>query len=200
MMARLASCSRLAGRFLLSVRKLLGELEALRKGAKHLPTYLFSHNKVNRATPMTKENIGKSLKIETWSMILTWVYGRTFILEGNRFDKLKLQTWAIPKYIPQYFMQSQKVAINTMIEEAILDADRKGIKVLSLGLRNQGEDLNINGGLYVSRHPKLKVRVVDGSNLVVAVVLNSFPKGTTQLLLKGKLPKIAYGLAYTLFE
>ncbi|KAG5054724.1 hypothetical protein JHK85_007234 [Glycine max] len=66
-------------------------------------------------------------------------------------------------------MQSQKVAINTMIEEAILDVDRKGIKVLSLGLRNQGEDLNINGGLYVSRHPKLKVRVVDGSSLVVAV-------------------------------
>ncbi|KAG5042950.1 hypothetical protein JHK87_006865 [Glycine soja] len=141
-----------------------------------------------------------SLIFGSWSMILTWVYGRTFILEGNRFDKLKLQTWAIPKYIPQYFMQSQKVAINTMIEEAILDADRKGIKVLSLGLRNQGEDLNINGGLYVSRHPKLKVRVVDGSSLVVAVVLNSFPKGTTQLLLRGKLPKIAYGLAYTLFE
>ncbi|RZC19978.1 very-long-chain aldehyde decarbonylase CER1-like [Glycine soja] len=138
--------------------------------------------------------------VTTWSMILTWVYGRTFIVEGNRFDKLKLQTWAIPKYSLQYFMQSQKVAINTMIEEAILDADRKGIKVLSLGLRNQGEDLNIYGGLYVSRHPKLKVRVVDGSSLVVAVVLNSIPKGTTQVLLRGKLTKIAYALAYTLCQ
>lgn len=97
-------------------------------------------------------------------------------------------------------MQSQKVAINTMIEEAILDADRKGIKVLSLGLRNQGEDLNIYGGLYVSRHPKLKVRVVDGSSLVVAVVLYSIPKGTTQVLLRGKLTKIAYALAYTLCQ
>ncbi|KAG5054723.1 hypothetical protein JHK85_007233 [Glycine max] len=138
--------------------------------------------------------------VTAWSMILTWVYGRTFIVEGNRFDKLKLQTWAIPKYSLQYFMQSQKVAINTMIEEAILDADRKGIKVLSLGLRNQGEDLNIYGGLYVSRHPKLKVRVVDGSSLVVAVVLNSIPKGTTQVLLRGKLTKIAYALAYTLCQ
>ena len=36
--------------------------------------------------------------VTAWSMILTWVYGRTFIVEGNRFDKLKLQTWAIPKY------------------------------------------------------------------------------------------------------
>jgi len=33
-----------------------------------------------------------------WSMILTWIYGTTFIVEANRFDKLKLQTWAIPKY------------------------------------------------------------------------------------------------------
>ena len=33
-----------------------------------------------------------------WSVFLTWAYGRTFIVEGCRFDKLKLQTWAIPKY------------------------------------------------------------------------------------------------------
>ncbi|CAJ1948842.1 unnamed protein product [Sphenostylis stenocarpa] len=135
-----------------------------------------------------------------WSMILTWVYGRTFIVEANRFDKLKLQTWAIPKYSLQYFLQSQKVTINRMIEEAILDADRKGIKVLSLGLRNQGEELNIYGGLYVSRHPKLKVKIVDGSSLVVAVVLNSIPKGTTQVLLRGKLTKVAYALAFSLCQ
>lgn len=36
--------------------------------------------------------------VTAWSMILTWVYGQTFIVEGNRFDKLKLQTRAIPKY------------------------------------------------------------------------------------------------------
>lgn len=138
--------------------------------------------------------------ITAWSMILTWVYGRTFIVEGNRFDKLKLQTWAIPKFSLQYFLQSQKVTINTMIEEAILDADKKGIKVLSLGLRNQGEDLNIYGNLYVSRHPKLKVRIVDGSSLVVAIILNNIPKGTTQVLLRGKLSKVAYALAFTLCQ
>ncbi|XP_020205668.1 very-long-chain aldehyde decarbonylase CER1 [Cajanus cajan] len=138
--------------------------------------------------------------ITAWSMILTWVYGRTFIVEGNRFDKLKLQTWAIPKFSLQYFLQSQKVTINTMIEEAILDADKKSIKVLSLGLRNQGEDLNIYGSLYVSRHPKLKVKIVDGSSLVVAIVLNNIPKGTTQVLLRGKLSKVAYALAFTLCQ
>jgi len=43
-----------------------------------------------------------------WSMILTLAYGRTFIVEGNHFDKLKLQSWAIPKY-------SQQVNINNFI-------------------------------------------------------------------------------------
>ncbi|TKY68824.1 CER 2 [Spatholobus suberectus] len=92
------------------------------------------------------------------------------------------------------------MTIKKMIEEAILDADRKGIKVLSLGLMNQGQELNIYGGLYVSRHPKLKVKVVDGSSLAVAVVLNSIPKGTTQVLLRGKLTKVAYALAFTLCQ
>ncbi|KAL2319371.1 hypothetical protein Fmac_028340 [Flemingia macrophylla] len=101
---------------------------------------------------------------------------------------------------PITFLQSQKVAINTMIEEAILHADRKGIKVLSLGLMNQGEDLNIYGSMYVSRHPKLKVKIVDGSSLVVAIVLNSIPKGTTQVLLNGKLTKVAHALAFTLCQ
>jgi hypothetical protein len=87
-----------------------------------------------------------------------------------------------------------------MIEEAILDADKKGVKVVSLGLMNQEEELNIYGGLYVRRHPKLNVKVVDGSSLVVAVVLNSIPKGTTQVLLRGKLTKVAYALAYTLCQ
>ncbi|XP_047153840.1 very-long-chain aldehyde decarbonylase CER1-like [Vigna umbellata] len=136
--------------------------------------------------------------LTAFSMILTWICGRTFIVEENRLDKLKLQTWAIPKYNFQYYLQSQKLSINRMIEKAILDADKKGVKVLSLGLMNQGEELNIYGGLYVSKHPKLKVKVVDGSSLAVAVVLNSIPKGTTQVLLRGKLTKVACALAFKL--
>jgi aldehyde decarbonylase len=103
-------------------------------------------------------------------------------------------------YFFQYLMQWQNVPINKMIEEAILDADKKGIKVVSLGLLNQGEELNMYGGLYVSRHPKLNVKIVDGSSLAVAVVLNSIPKGTTQVLLRGKLTKVAYAIAFTLCQ
>uniref|UniRef100_A0A5B7A220 Protein ECERIFERUM 1-like n=1 Tax=Davidia involucrata TaxID=16924 RepID=A0A5B7A220_DAVIN len=135
-----------------------------------------------------------------WSMIMTCVYGRTFIVERNTFKTLKLQSWALPRYNIQYFFQWQREAINGLIEEAILQAEGKGIKVLSLGLLNQGEELNRNGELYIQRNPQLKIKVVDGSSLAVAVVLNSIPKGTTQVLLRGNLSKIAYSIAFALCQ
>ncbi|XP_028783611.1 very-long-chain aldehyde decarbonylase CER1 isoform X2 [Neltuma alba] len=135
-----------------------------------------------------------------WSMIFTWVYGRTFTVERNRFDKLKLQTWVLPKYTIQYLMQWQKVAINRVIEEAIVEADRKGTKVISLGLMNQEEELNTYGGLYLKKHPKLNVKVVDGSSLAVAVLLHNIPKATIQVLLRGKLTKVASALAFNLCQ
>ncbi|XP_008232261.1 PREDICTED: protein ECERIFERUM 1-like [Prunus mume] len=138
--------------------------------------------------------------VTLWSVMLTWIYGRTFVVERQRFDKLRLQTWAIPKYSLQYFLQWQNEAINDLIEEAILEAEEKGVKVLSLGLLNQGEELNRYGGLYVHRHPELKMKVVDGSSLAVAVILNSIPKGTTEVLLRGKLTKVAYATALALCQ
>ncbi|KAL5799096.1 hypothetical protein ACOSQ2_003916 [Xanthoceras sorbifolium] len=138
--------------------------------------------------------------VTLWSMMITWIYGRTFIVERNRLNNFKLQTWAIPKYNVQYFLQWQSESINSFIEKAILEAEEKGAKVLSLGLMNQGEELNRYGGLYVHRHPGLKIKVVDGSSLAVAVVLNSIPKGTTQVLLRGNLTKVAYALVFALCQ
>ncbi|BBG97206.1 Fatty acid hydroxylase superfamily [Prunus dulcis] len=126
-----------------------------------------------------------------WSMILTWIYGRTFVVDRHRFDNLKLQTWAIPKYKLQYYLQWQNEAINGLIEEAIIQAEEKGVK---------GEELNRYGGLYVHRHPNLKIRVVDGSSLAVAITLNTIPKGTTQVLLRGNLTKVAYAIAFALCQ
>ena len=37
----------------------------------------------------------------------------------------------------QYFLQYQNETINSLIEEAILEAEERGAKVLSLGLLNQ---------------------------------------------------------------
>nr|AWM98850.1 CER1 protein [Artemisia annua] len=132
------------------------------------------------------------------SMIITWIYGKTFVVERNVFKNIKLQTWAIPKYKIQYFMEWQKEAINGLIEEAILEADGKGAKVLTLGLLNQGEELNSCGELFIRKYPKLKVKLVDGSSLAVAVVLNSIPKHTTQVALRGNFDKVAHNLALAL--
>ncbi|KAL9262508.1 Very-long-chain aldehyde decarbonylase GL1-5-like protein [Drosera capensis] len=135
----------------------------------------------------------------TWVfMILTRTYGKIFTVERNTFKKLKLQTWLIPCYSIHYSSRWQQEKINSLIEEAILEAENKGVKVLNLGLLNQGEELNRNGKDYVEKYPKLKVKLVDGSSLAVAVVLNSIPKGTTEVLLSGKLSKIAYAIAASL--
>ncbi|XP_031282074.1 very-long-chain aldehyde decarbonylase CER1-like [Pistacia vera] len=74
------------------------------------------------------------------SMMLTWICGTSFVVERNRFSDFKLQTWAIPKYCFQYFLQWQSESINSSIEKAILEAEKKGAKVLSLGLLNQIEE------------------------------------------------------------
>ncbi|GMJ14511.1 ECERIFERUM 22, ECERIFERUM 1 [Hibiscus trionum] len=138
--------------------------------------------------------------VTLWSMMITWIYGRTFVAERNRFDKTKLQTWVIPKYKVQYRLKWQKESIENLIEEAVLEADEKGASVLSLGLMNQSEELNKYGEVYVKKYPKLKVKLVDGSSLAVAVLLNSIPKGTTQLLLRGKLTKVAVAVAFALCQ
>ncbi|KAK6143022.1 hypothetical protein DH2020_023370 [Rehmannia glutinosa] len=129
--------------------------------------------------------------VTVWSMMVTWIYGRTFTVERNVFKHLKLQTWAIPKYNIQYYMQWQRESINAMIEDSILEAETKGVKE---------EGLNENGELFLRRHPQLKVKLVDGSSLAVAVVLNSIPKGTTQVVLRGNLSKVAYSIALALCQ
>ncbi|KAM1018830.1 hypothetical protein ACFX2C_040403 [Malus domestica] len=135
-----------------------------------------------------------------WYMVLIRICGRTFVIERQRFNKLRLQTWVIPIYTLQYYLRFQKGAINSLIEEAIVQAETKGVKFISLGLLNQGEELNRYGGLYVDRHPHLKIKVVDGSSLAVAVILNSIPKRTTQVVLRGNLTKVAYAIAYALSQ
>lgn len=64
----------------------------------------------------------------------------------------------------------------------------------------QGEELNKYGGIFVRRNPDLKVKIVDGSSLAVAVVLNSIPEGTTQVLFRGKVTKVAYAIVFALCQ
>ncbi|OMO92290.1 hypothetical protein COLO4_17704 [Corchorus olitorius] len=140
------------------------------------------------------------LKIVMWPV--TWFCGGTFVSERNVFnDKLKLQSWVVPRYTIHYVSKgTQKGDLNKLIEDAILEADKKGAKVVSLGLLNQDEELNGNGELYIQRHPKLKTKIVDGSSLAAAIVVNSIPKETTQVLLTGKLSKVGHAIALALCQ
>ena len=84
----------------------------------------------------------------------------------------------------------------------ILTYDRSIHDIISLSLNTsnvlEGEELNGYGGVYVKRNPQLKIKVVDGSSLAAAIVLNSIPKGTTQVLLRGKITKVACAIAVDL--
>ncbi|KAH6772877.1 Fatty acid hydroxylase superfamily [Perilla frutescens var. frutescens] len=135
-----------------------------------------------------------------WPLFLNFISARTFLVERNFFPNLNLQTWAIPRYTIQYSLKWQGQVINALIEEAIIEAEIRGSKVLSLGLLNQDEGLNRSGAVFVERYPKLNIKVVDGSSLAVAIVLNSIPKGTTEILFRGALSKLAFATVSTFYE
>ncbi|KAJ6680748.1 FATTY ACID HYDROXYLASE SUPERFAMILY PROTEIN [Salix purpurea] len=64
----------------------------------------------------------------------------------------------------------------------------------------KGEDLNMYGELYVQKYPRLKTKVVDGSSLAVAAVLNSIPKAATQVLHRGNISKVASAVVLNLCQ
>ncbi|MQM13893.1 hypothetical protein Taro_046820 [Colocasia esculenta] len=134
------------------------------------------------------------------SLLLSRISGSTFVVEKNRLKSLTMQTWAIPRFSFQYKFSWERDTINELIEKAVLQADEQGVKVMSLGLLNQGEEINGLGELYVRKHPKLRIRIVDGSTLAAAAVIQSIPEGTEEVLLRGKLSKVAFIVATALCQ
>ncbi|KAJ4776263.1 Fatty acid hydroxylase superfamily [Rhynchospora pubera] len=133
-------------------------------------------------------------------VVLTWIFGTTFTLERNYFNNRSMETWVIPRYSFQYMAKLEKGTINRLIEKAILNAEKMGAKVISLGLFNQGEELNRYGETYISKNPSMKIKIVDGTGLAAALVLNSIPDGTERVLLIGKLDKLAYYLSLVICQ
>ncbi|KAE8691060.1 Protein CER1-like 1 [Hibiscus syriacus] len=138
--------------------------------------------------------------VTVWSMLLTWAFGHAFLSERNAFKKLKLQAWVVPKYNMQYSSKWQRETISKLIGDAIQEADKKGAKVLSLGLLNQREEFSRNVEIYMKNNPQLNIKVVDGRSLVAAIVLNSIPKETTQVLLRGRISKDVHVLVQALCQ
>ena len=67
--------------------------------------------------------------------------GRSYTHDKHRLRNLKLETWVTPAFAIQFFFKSQWPWINKKIEEAILDADSTGVKVIGLGALNKNEAL-----------------------------------------------------------
>lgn len=58
--------------------------------------------------------------------------------------------------------------------------------------------MNGNGEVFIRRNPQLKLKLVDGSSLAAAVVLNSIPEGTTHVAIQGNLSKVSSSVAIAL--
>jgi aldehyde decarbonylase len=62
----------------------------------------------------------------------------------------------------------------------------------------QKQELNSHCEFYIRRFPRLKIKVVDGSSLAAAIVLNNIPKGTNEVLFRGKFNKVAVAIVNAL--
>ncbi|KAM0989556.1 hypothetical protein ACFX15_012981 [Malus domestica] len=129
------------------------------------------------------------------AMLAMWAWAKTFLISFyNLRDRLH-QTWAVPRYGFQYFLPFALDGINNQIEQAILRADRMGVKVISLAALNKNEGLNGGGTLFVNKHPDLRVRVVHGNTLTAAVILNEIPKDVKEVFLSGATSKLGRAIA-----
>ncbi|CAN1223340.1 Very-long-chain aldehyde decarbonylase CER3 [Linum grandiflorum] len=128
-------------------------------------------------------------------MLMMWAKARAFIqsfytLRGNLHE-----TWVVPRFGFQYFLPFAKEGINKRIDEAILKADKLGVKVLSLAALNKNEALNGGGTLFVNKHPNLRVRIVHGNTLTAAVILNEIGDDIEEVFLTGATSKLGRAIA-----
>ncbi|WOG96836.1 hypothetical protein DCAR_0416173 [Daucus carota subsp. sativus] len=128
-------------------------------------------------------------------MLLMWAKSKVFLISFYNLRGKLHQTWAVPRFGFQYFLPFAKRGINKQIENAILRADRLGVKVISLAALNKNEALNGGGLLFVNKHPNLKVRVVHGNTLTAAVTLNEINEDVTEVFLTGATSKLGRAIA-----
>ncbi|KAK3015486.1 hypothetical protein RJ639_005472 [Escallonia herrerae] len=128
-------------------------------------------------------------------MLGMWAKSKTFLISFYNLRGRLHQTWAVPRFGFQYFLPFAREGINKHIEEAILRADRLGVKVISLAALNKNEALNGGGTLFVNKHPNLNVRVVHGNTLTAAVILNELHSNVKEVFLTGATSKLGRAIA-----
>ncbi|CAL0307050.1 unnamed protein product [Lupinus luteus] len=133
-------------------------------------------------------------------LLAMWVWSKVFLLSFYCLKARLHQTWVVPRCGFQYFLPFATEGINKQIEQAILRADRIGVKVISLAALNKNESLNGGGKLFVDKHPNLRVRVVHGNTLTAAVILNGIPQDVEEVFLTGATSKLGRAIALYLCQ
>lgn len=128
-------------------------------------------------------------------MLVMWAKAKTFLFSFYHLRGKLHQTWVVPRFGFQYFLPFASEGINKHIEEAILRADKLGVKVISLAALNKNEALNGGGKLFVEKHKDLKVRVVHGNTLTAAVILNEIHEDVKEVFLTGATSKLGRAIA-----
>lgn len=129
-------------------------------------------------------------------VLLLRLFGKSFVADRHRLEKLNCETWVTPAWGFQFFIKSEFNHINKKIEEAILDADAAGVRVIGLGALNKNETLNGGGALFVDKLGKsLKTRVVHGNTLTAAAILKKFPSDCKEIFLTGATSKLGRAIA-----
>lgn len=127
--------------------------------------------------------------------MMMWAFSKTFLISFYILKGHLFQTWAVPRFGLLYFLPFATDGINYQIEQAILRANRLGVKVISLAALNKNEALNGGGTLFVNKLPDLKVRVVHGNTLTAAVILNEIDKDVQEVFLTGATSKLGRAIA-----
>ncbi|XP_039686501.1 very-long-chain aldehyde decarbonylase CER3 [Medicago truncatula] len=134
------------------------------------------------------------------SLLAMWLWSKTFLVSFYYLRSRLHQTWVVPRCGFQYFLPFATEGINKHIEQAILTADKIGVKVISLAALNKNESLNGGGKLFVDKHPNLRVRVVHGNTLTAAVILDEIPKDAKEVFLTGATSKLGRAIALYLCQ
>ncbi|CAN8301508.1 unnamed protein product [Cochlearia groenlandica] len=129
------------------------------------------------------------------TMLAMWVWSKAFLVSYYTLRNNICQTWTVPRFGFQYFLPFATQGINNQIENAILRADKIGVKVISLAALNKNEALNGGGTFFVNKHTDLRVRVVHGNTLTAAVILNEIREDVKEVFLTGATSKLGRAIA-----
>ncbi|KAH7331871.1 hypothetical protein KP509_20G054600 [Ceratopteris richardii] len=127
--------------------------------------------------------------------IPAWLWGKAYVVSHYTLHGLHQQTWGLPTHGFQYLMPRFHKRLNQILEETILEADRLGVKVLTLGALNKNEAMNGGGKLFVEKHKDLKVRVCHGNTLTTAALLHELADDVKEVFLTGSTSKIGKAIA-----